>query len=86
MIKRLPIGVTLLVAISTPVAAQPPGLVVSVASSLHEALAEIAGLNRAATGVAVSLNRGARTRCAAGSRRYDGGLCSRRAIKIDRGF
>ncbi len=56
MIKRLLIGAALLVAISTPVAAQPPGLVVSVAASLHEALTEIAGLYRAATGVTVSLN------------------------------
>jgi molybdate transport system substrate-binding protein len=45
-----------LAAISTPVAAQPPGLVVSVAASLHDALAEIAGLYRAATGVTVALN------------------------------
>ncbi len=54
--KRLLIGATLLVAFSTPVAAQPPGLVVSVAASLHEALVEIAGLYRAATGVTVALN------------------------------
>lgn len=58
MIKRLLIGATFLIAISTPVAAQPPGPVVSVASSLHEALVEIAGLYRAATGVSVSLNPG----------------------------
>lgn len=58
MMKRLVIGATLLIAISTPVAAQPPGPVVSVASSIHEALVEIAGLYRAATGVAVSLNPG----------------------------
>jgi molybdate transport system substrate-binding protein len=58
MLQRLAIGATFLVAISTPVAAQPPGPVVSVASSLHEALVEIAGLYRAATGVAVSLNPG----------------------------
>ncbi len=57
MIKRLPIVAALLVAISTPgAAAQPPGVVVSVAASLHEALSEIAGLYRAATGVTVSLN------------------------------
>ena len=49
---------TVLAAFSTPVAAQPPGLVVSVAASLHEALAEIAGLYRAATGVTVALNTG----------------------------
>ena len=46
------------VARGAPVAAQPPGLVVSVAASLHAALAEIAGLYRAATGVSVSLNTG----------------------------
>jgi molybdate transport system substrate-binding protein len=51
-------GVTVLAALSTPVAAQPPGLVVSVAASMHDALAEIAGLYRAATGVAVALNTG----------------------------
>jgi molybdate transport system substrate-binding protein len=51
-------GITLWAAISTPVAAQPPGLVVSVAASLHDALAEIAGLYRGATGVAVALNTG----------------------------
>ena len=56
MIKQLLIGAALLVATSSPVAAQPPGLVVSVAASLHEALTEIAGLYRAATGTAVSLN------------------------------
>lgn len=58
MMKRLLIGATFLVAVSSPVAAQPPGPVVSVASSLHEALAEIAGPYRAATGVTVSLNPG----------------------------
>jgi molybdate transport system substrate-binding protein len=51
-------GATVLAAFSTPVAAQPPGLVISVAASLHDALAEIAGLYRAATGVAVALNTG----------------------------
>lgn len=51
-------GVTVLAAISTPAVAQPPGLVVSVAASLNEALAEIAGLYRAATGVTVALNTG----------------------------
>ncbi len=56
VMQRRLIGATLLVALSTPVAAQPPGLVVSVASSLHDALAEIAGLYRAATGVTVALN------------------------------
>lgn len=43
-------------AFSTPVTAQPSGLVISVAASLHEALAEIADLYRAATGVTVTLN------------------------------
>lgn len=51
-------GITLSAAFSTPVAAQPPGLVVSVAASMHDALAEIAGLYRAATGVTVALNTG----------------------------
>ena len=50
--------ITVLAAISTPATAQPPGLVVSVAASMHDALAEIAGLYRAATGVAVALNTG----------------------------
>lgn len=57
-IKRLLAGVSVLAACATPVAAQPPGLVVSVAASMHEALAEIAGLYRAATGVTVALNTG----------------------------
>ncbi len=57
-VKRLLAGVTVLAACSTPVAAQPPGLVVSVAASVHDALAEIAGLYRAATGVTVALNTG----------------------------
>jgi molybdate transport system substrate-binding protein len=56
--KRWLTGITLLAAFSTPVAAQPPGLVVSVAASIHDALAEIAGLYRAATGVTVALNSG----------------------------
>jgi molybdate transport system substrate-binding protein len=47
---------TVLAAYSTPVAAQPPELVVSVAASLHDALAEIATSYRAATGVTVALN------------------------------
>ena len=51
-------AITVLAAFSTPVAAQPPGVVVSVAASVHDALAEIAGLYRAATGVAVALNPG----------------------------
>jgi len=48
----------LLAAFSTPVAAQPPGLVVSVATSVNDALDEIAGLYREATGVTVALNAG----------------------------
>jgi molybdate transport system substrate-binding protein len=47
-----------LVALSTPVTAQPAGLVVSVAASMHDALVEIAGLYRAAAGVTVALNPG----------------------------
>src|SRR5688500_683335 len=57
-LQRWLAGITLWAAISTPAAAQPPGLVVSVASSMHAALAEIAGLYRAATGVTVALNTG----------------------------
>jgi molybdate transport system substrate-binding protein len=49
---------TLMAAFSPPVTAQPSGLVVSVAASIHDALAEIAGLYRAATGVTVALNTG----------------------------
>lgn len=48
----------MLAAFSTSVAAQPPGLVVSVATSVYDALDEIAGLYRAATGVTVALNAG----------------------------
>jgi len=64
VVNWLASGITVLafsapiVARSTPVAAQPPGLVVSVAASMHTALEEIAGLYRAATGVIVSLNTG----------------------------
>jgi molybdate transport system substrate-binding protein len=58
MVQRVLTGITVLAACSTPVAAQPPGLVVSVAASMHDALAEIAGLYRAATGVTVALNSG----------------------------
>lgn len=57
VVNWLVAGITVLAA-STPVAAQPPGLVVSVAASMHAALEEIAGLYRAATGVTVSLNTG----------------------------
>ena len=48
----------MLAAFSTSVAAQPPGLVVSVATSVYDALDEIAGLYRATTGVTVALNAG----------------------------
>lgn len=48
----------MLTAVSTPVAAQPPVLVVSVAASVNDALDEIAGLYRSATGVTVALNTG----------------------------
>ena len=58
VVQRLLLSITVLAAISTPVATQPPGLVVSVAASLNDALAEIAGLYRAATGVTVALNTG----------------------------
>lgn len=58
MVKWLLGGVTLWAAFSTPVAALPPGLVVSVAASMHTALEEIADLYRAATGVAVAINTG----------------------------
>jgi len=49
---------TVLAAIGTPVAAQPPGLVVSVAASVSDALDEIVRLYRAATGVTVAVNVG----------------------------
>lgn len=58
MLQAVLTGITVLAAFSTSVAAQPPGLVVSVAASMNDALAEIAGLYRAATGVAVALNTG----------------------------
>ncbi|HET9702535.1 MAG TPA: molybdate ABC transporter substrate-binding protein [Vicinamibacterales bacterium] len=47
-----------LAALGAPAVAQPSGLVVSVAASLHDALVEIAGLYRAATGMTVALNPG----------------------------
>jgi molybdate transport system substrate-binding protein len=53
-----PSVVTVFAALGAAVAAQPPGLVVSVAASVHDALAEVAGVYRAATGVAVALNPG----------------------------
>jgi molybdate transport system substrate-binding protein len=56
--QRLLSFITVLAAFSTPVAAQPPGLVVSVAASVYDALDEIAVLYRGATGVTVALNAG----------------------------
>ena len=58
LLQRFCAGTAMLVALSTPVAAQPSGLVVSVAASVYDALDEIAGLYRAATGVTVALNAG----------------------------
>lgn len=58
IVQRLCLGITVLAAFSTSVAAQPPGLVVSVAVSVYDALTEIAGLYRATTGVTVALNAG----------------------------
>lgn len=57
-LQRLCVFMAVLAALSTPVAAQPPGLVVSVAASVSDALDEIARLYRAATGVTVSVNAG----------------------------
>jgi molybdate transport system substrate-binding protein len=57
-VQQLIVGITVLAACSTPVAAQPPGLVVSVAVSVYDALEEVAVLYRAATGVTVALNAG----------------------------
>jgi len=56
--KRLFTVLALVAACAAPVAAQPSSLVVSVASSVHAALDEIAGLYRTQTGVSVSLNTG----------------------------
>ena len=58
LVQRVLTGITVIAAFSTPVATQPPGLVVSVAASMNDALAEIAGLYRAATGVTVAVNTG----------------------------
>ena len=58
LLQLLAVGITVATAFSTPVAAQPPGLVVSVAASVYDALDEIAGLYRATTGVTVALNAG----------------------------
>src|SRR5688572_18930137 len=51
-------GIAVVAVCSTPVATQPLGPVVSVAASMNDALAEIAGLYRAATGAPVALNPG----------------------------
>jgi molybdate transport system substrate-binding protein len=56
--QRLLAFITALAIVTAPVAAQPSGLVVSVAASVYDALDEIAGLYRAATGVTVALNAG----------------------------
>lgn len=58
MMKQALIGATLLLAFSVPAASQPPGLVVSVAASLYDALVEAAGLYRGAAGASVALNPG----------------------------
>jgi len=58
VLQLLAVGITVLAACSAPVAAQPPDLVVSVAASVYDALDEIAGLYRAATGATVALNAG----------------------------
>jgi molybdate transport system substrate-binding protein len=58
LVHRWCVGITVLAAFSTSVVAQPPGLVVSVAASVYDALDEIAGLYRATTGVTVALNAG----------------------------
>jgi len=58
LVQLLLAGIIVPLAFSTPVAGQPPVLVVSVAASVHDALDEIAGLYRAATGVTVALNTG----------------------------
>lgn len=56
--RWLVLGLAMCAWVSGPVAAQPPGLVVSVAASVYDALEEIAGRYRAATGVTISLNAG----------------------------
>jgi molybdate transport system substrate-binding protein len=58
VVRRMVAGIAVVAACSTPVATQPLGLVVSVAASMNDALAEIASLYRAATGVTVALNPG----------------------------
>jgi len=56
--QRLLAFITALAIFTAPAAAQPSGVVVSVAASVYDALDEIAGLYRAATGVTVALNAG----------------------------
>ena len=56
--QRLIAFITALATLSAPVAVQPAALVVSVAASVYDALDEIAGLYRTATGVTVALNAG----------------------------
>ena len=58
LVRRRCFAIAVLAAFSTFAAAQPPVLVVSVAASVYDALEEIAGLYRAATGVTVALNAG----------------------------
>jgi molybdate transport system substrate-binding protein len=58
LMQRVIAFVTVLAGFSSPVAAQPPGLVVSVAVSVYDALDEIAVQYRATTGVTVALNAG----------------------------
>lgn len=57
-VQRVAAAITVVAAISTPVAAQPPGFVVSVAASVSDALDEIARLYRVATGVSIAINAG----------------------------
>ena len=56
--QRLLAVIALVGAIQATVAAQSGGVVVSVAASVHDALEEIAGLYRTATGARVALNPG----------------------------
>jgi molybdate transport system substrate-binding protein len=56
--RRLGAGIAVTAALGTATAAQPARLLVSVAVSVNDALVEIAGLYRAATGVTVAVNAG----------------------------
>ena len=58
MLQRVLASVAVVAALGASVAAQPRALVVSVAVSMNDALTEIAGLYRAATGTTISLNSG----------------------------